>query len=155
MDILLILLLGVIFAGLIITSYQPKVKKAKENFEEMNRKFKEHIDSLPEEDKSRFFNSLNDNSRSFFEGNFASMDNMNYMNQIQFQQHMDEFNRFAMDESFKIITPFDHGGYVMGAGFNPSDTMAFEAQQQMEHNSFNQMNDMGSSFDSFNNNNGF
>ena len=57
----------------------------------------------------------------------------------QMQQQMnDEFNRqsmeHAMNESWKSVTPFDHGGYIQGPGFNPSDTAA----QQM--NDMNNMN---------------
>lgn len=57
----------------------------------------------------------------------------------QMQQQMnDEFNRQAMEqtmnEGWKSVTPFDHGGYVQGPGFNPSDTAA----QQM--NDMNNMN---------------
>ncbi len=44
----------------------------------------------------------------------------------------------AMEEARKAVTPFDHGGYVQGDGFNPSDTMAADAQRQAEQ----QMNDM-------------
>ena len=50
------------------------------------------------------------------------------------QQMIDEMNRHAMEESIKSVTPFDHGGYVQGPGFNPSDTAA----QQM--NDMNNMN---------------
>lgn len=61
--------------------------------------------------------------------------NRNTYNENLMQQQMnDEFNRHAMEESIKAVTPFDHGGYVQGAGFNPSDTAA----QQM-----NDMNNMG------------
>ena len=54
--------------------------------------------------------------------------------QMMQQQMNDQFNQQmmqqTMDESWKSVTPFDHGGYVQGDGFNPSDTMA------------SQMNDM-------------
>lgn len=60
------------------------------------------------------------------------------MNRQTQQQMNDEFNRQAMEqtmnEGWKSVTPFDHGGYVQGAGFNPSDTAA----QQM--NDMNNMN---------------
>ena len=51
-----------------------------------------------------------------------------------------QFNDFAMEEARKSVTPFDHGGYVQGDGFNPSDTMAADAQRQMDN--LNQMNNM-------------
>jgi hypothetical protein len=37
-----------------------------------------------------------------------------------------------MNESMKAVTPFDHGGYVQGQGFNLSDTMQHEMNQQMD-----------------------
>lgn len=57
----------------------------------------------------------------------------------------DEINRqnneWAMEEARKSVTPFDHGGYVQGDGFNPSDTMAADAQRQMDNmNNMNNMN---------------
>ena len=54
--------------------------------------------------------------------------------QMMQQQMNDEINRQFMEESMKSVTPFDHGGYVQGPGFNPSDTAA----QQM--NDMNNMN---------------
>ncbi len=64
-------------------------------------------------------------------------DNGEFNRQMQ-QQMNDEMNRQmmeqAMEEGRKSVTPFDHGGYVQGAGFNPSDTAA----QQM--NDMNNMN---------------
>ncbi len=50
------------------------------------------------------------------------------------QQSMD----FAMEESRKAVTPFDHGGYQQGYGVNPSDTMAGDLNNMM-----NNMNNMG------------
>ncbi len=47
---------------------------------------------------------------------------------------------FAMNEAMKAGTPFDHGGYMQGVGFNPSDTAA----QQM--NDMNNMGNMGGMF---------
>lgn len=72
----------------------------------------------------------------------------NYRASHAHNNHMQEemnrqFNEQAMEESRKAVTPFDHGGYVQGDGFNPSDTMAADAQRQMENmNQMNQMNDM-------------
>ena len=57
----------------------------------------------------------------------------------------DEMNRQFMEqslnESLKAVTPADHGGYVQGDGFNPSDTMAADADRQAQ--SMNDMNNMG------------
>ena len=65
--------------------------------------------------------------------NYTPQGNPNDNQQMQ-QQMNDEFNRQAMEEGWKSVTPFDHGGYVQGPGFNPSDTAA----QQM--NDMNNMN---------------
>lgn len=58
--------------------------------------------------------------------NDALMQHMQMNNDLAMQQ--------AMNEAMRSVTPFDHGGYVQGYGFNPSDTMA--------QDSFNQMNNM-------------
>lgn len=52
-----------------------------------------------------------------------------------------QFNQQAMEESLKAVTPADHGGYVQGDGFNPSDTLAADAARQAQ--SMNDMNNMG------------
>ncbi len=51
-----------------------------------------------------------------------------------------QFLEQSMEEARKAATPFDHGGYMQGDGFNPSDTMAADAQRQMD--SMNNMNNM-------------
>ena len=56
--------------------------------------------------------------------------------QEEMQRQHDEW---TMEEGRKSVTPFDMGGYVQGDGFNPSDTMAADAQREQ----MNQMNDMG------------
>ena len=43
---------------------------------------------------------------------------------LRMQQEM--FDREFMEFSIKSVTPFDHGGFIQGEGFNPSDTMASE-----------------------------
>ena len=40
------------------------------------------------------------------------------------QQMQQQGTQHAINEATKSVTPFDHGGYVQGPGFNPSDTMA-------------------------------
>ena len=68
------------------------------------------------------------------------------------QRQMEEIQRqqdaWAMEESRRAVTPFDLGGYVQGDGFNPSDTMAADAQRQQmdtmnDMNSMNHMNGPG------------
>ncbi|MGI6730329.1 MAG: hypothetical protein ACOX5F_00315 [Anaerovoracaceae bacterium] len=77
-------------------------------------------------------------------------DNMQMNMQQELQGIMDQqFQQFSLDEAMRAITPFDHGGYVMGPGFNPSDTMAFDAQQDMM-NQMNMMNDMMNQMDTMN-----
>jgi|GEM_PF-2453344 len=51
-------------------------------------------------------------------------------------------NEWAMEEARKSVTPFDIGGYVQGDGFNPSDTMAADAQRE-QMDQMNDMNNMG------------
>ena len=43
---------------------------------------------------------------------------------LRMQKEM--FDREFMEFSIKSVTPFDHGGFIQGEGFNPSDTMASE-----------------------------
>lgn len=63
----------------------------------------------------------------------------------EMQRQLDEMqrqqNEWAAEEARKAVTPFDHGGYMQGDGFNPSDTMAADAQRQMDN--MNNMNNMG------------
>lgn len=55
-----------------------------------------------------------------------------------------------MDESLKAVTPFDHGGYVQGPGFNPSDTFAYDSMNHNMDNMHSGMDNMNSGMDSFN-----
>ena len=67
----------------------------------------------------------------------ASYEHNNYMQEKMNRQ----FNEQTIGEARKAVTPFDHGGYVQGDGFNPSDTIASDAQRQMEKmNNMNNMN---------------
>jgi len=106
----------------------------------------------------KFFKSVSQTLNSIFGTNFSQggnspfLGNNNGHNAAQqaaeqaAQQHnqfvQDELNRQfmqqSMEEAQKAVTPFDHGGYVQGAGFNPSDTMAADMQRQMD--SMNNMN---------------
>ena len=110
----------------------------------MSSDFRAHFNELSPEEKERFFSSLDDYERDSFQDFFAGETHYH-----GFHQQMEQFNQWAMSESLKSVTPFDHGGYVMGAGFNPSDTMAHEAHQM--HMDFgNSFSDFGSTHDSFN-----
>lgn len=69
----------------------------------------------------------------------AQWNQMNFWQQEQNRQFME----WSMNEARKAVTPFDHGGYVMGDGFNPSDTMAADMDRQaQEMNNINNMNNM-------------
>lgn len=57
------------------------------------------------------------------DGEFNNYSNSND-DSLRIQQEM--FDRELMEFSIKSITPFDHGVFVQGEGFNPSDTMASE-----------------------------
>lgn len=57
------------------------------------------------------------------DGEFNNYSNPNDDN-LRMQQEM--FDREFMEFSIKSVTPFDHGGFIQGEGFNPSDTMASE-----------------------------
>lgn len=79
--------------------------------------------------QSRMKNGVHSNAKRY------NPDNNSYQHDQMMQQQMnDEINRQFMEESMKSVTPFDHGGYVQGPGFSPSDTAA----QQM--NDMNNMN---------------
>ena len=73
----------------------------------------------------------------------GSYENCSYDSSYDYSSDsQDEINRqqseWAAEEARKAVTPFDHGGYLQGDGFNPSDTMAADAQREQ----MNQMNDM-------------
>lgn len=61
----------------------------------------------------------------------------------QFMQNttMESMN-FTMEESLKSVLPFDYGGYLLGEGVNPSDTMVAEMNNIMMNDMNNMMNDM-------------
>lgn len=93
----------------------------------------------------RMSESFNNHSFQHNDMHQQMMDHQNFMDQ--------ENQRQVIDESWKSVTPFDYGGYIQGIGFNPSDTMAFEAMEQMndmmqqmdmmnQMDHMNQMNDM-------------
>lgn len=72
--------------------------------------------------------------------------NDNYDGSYDFNNNMQDemnrqFNDWSIEESKKAVTPFDHGGYVQGDGFNPSDTMAADTQRE-QLNQMNNMNNM-------------
>ncbi|MDD4804561.1 MAG: hypothetical protein PHN69_05245 [Candidatus Pacebacteria bacterium] len=75
-------------------------------------------------------------------------------NEMQNQQAIDFW---ALDETIKTGTPVDEGGYMHGYGFNPSDTMAEDAnkeQEQLQTQLDQQINDINNANNSNNFGNG-
>lgn len=156
MDIIAVVITGMIFSLGLIINYQPKVRKFKKAQEKMQSKFREHFNNLSGEEKESFFSSLNNSQKASLQDFMDNPVNDNFEQQI-FMDQMSHFNEWAMSEGLKSVTPFDHGGYVMGPGFNPSDTMAFDFQQMDMNNSMNDsMNNFNdNSFNDFNSMNNF
>lgn len=77
------------------------------------------------------------------------INNMNQQMQQNFmnQQMQQQFINFSMQS----VTPFDHGGFIQGNGFNPSDTMAHQMHEMHTMNHMNHMNSMNNNM----HNNGF
>lgn len=73
--------------------------------------------------------SIQNQQRSFEEQQRMFEEDMqNQQRLLEEQQRL--FDQWAMEEANKSVTPFDHGGYVKGYGFNPSDTAAQDMHQQ-------------------------
>lgn len=153
MDIIIALIIGGFFSLGLIANYQPKLNKMKKSQAKMYSDFREYFKDLSPEEQESFFSSLGDSEKASFQDFLVDSFHHDFQQQM-FDQQINEFNNWAMSESLKSVTPFDHGGYVMGAGFNPSDTMAYEAHQMDMNSSFNDFNN--SSFnDTFFNDNSF
>lgn len=140
MDVIAALVLGGILSLGLIVKYQPQLNKLKKSREKMFSDFQEYFNTLSSEEKESFFGSLNDSEKNAFQYALADSSFHDDFQQQMFMQQVDQFNNWAMSESLKSVTPFDHGGYVMGPGFNPSDTMAFESHQMDMNNSMNDFN---------------
>ena len=93
-----------------------------------------HSSKIPSGMKKEIFGILT--SRGLYVNNSNIINNFSGDDEMQRQQ-----NEWAAEEARKAVTPFDHGGYMQGDGFNPSDTMAADAQRQMDN--MNNMNNMG------------
>ncbi|MFW5795135.1 MAG: hypothetical protein ACOCV1_06585 [Bacillota bacterium] len=151
------------------------IKSAEQHFKD---KGKFRFDDLQDiNDYTNFNQMMNQNVQDFIrtqnEINQQQMNQMNIQQQIdmqnqmnlqlqqQFQNQMDldmqqQINKAFNDFSMKSVTPFDHGGFVQGPGFNPSDTMNSEMDKigqnmnnQMHNNLNNNMNNNMN--DNFNN----
>ena len=107
-----------------------------------------HSDKIPSGMKKEIFSILTSKglyvNNSKIINNFSGNDEMQYQmedTQRQMEEMQCQQNEWAEEEVRKAATPFDHGGYMQGDGFNPSDTMAADAQRQMDN--MNNMNNMG------------
>lgn len=130
---------------------------------DMSRDFKNHFFKMSKEERKKFLNGLNETERRKFKqylyNNARENPQLekNLFNDIVQMNTINEFNQWAMNESMKAVTPFDMGGYMMGDGFNPSDTMMADMDRQMqemdnmnrqmeETNRMNDMNNFGGGF---------
>lgn len=147
--------IGALMSLGMLAYYQPKINKLKKRYEEFSQKVRDNINNMPEQEREKFFSKMSGDTASFFQDilhnniDFSGIDQFQesqmyfqQMNDMQDQQFQ-EFTNWAMDESMKSVTAFDHGGYVQGAGFNPSDTMAHQMNQDMDFGN----NSMDSGFD--------
>lgn len=130
--ILLELILIAAFSGVFMIGlfgyYQPRINKMEKVYNDLNRKIKDKLTEMSTAEREEFFVSLSSETREFYnsilDGSMVfsgihelnsmqehitySMQDMNNLDNMQFQ----EFTQWAMDESMKAVTPFDHGGYV-------------------------------------------
>ena len=117
----------------------------------LNKNFKNHFLKMTKEERDKYINTLSEKNKRLF-NNYINCDDAQRQNQLMqqmFQQNMiNEFNQWAMNEGIRSVTPFDFGGYVMGDGFNPSDTAAadMERMNQMNNNNFNNFGGGGMGF---------
>ncbi len=158
MEPFIILGVGAIISLGLFAYYQPKINKLKEQYDEFSKKMSANMNQMSEDERKEFFKNMPKDTESFMMGMMNHEDNFNgidsfdsarYHMDFMQQEQFDQFSQWSMDEAMKAVTPFDHGGYVQGNGFNPSDTIAYEsAMDSMNHS----MDSMNSSMDI---NNGF
>lgn len=157
---------SLIFIGVLYSYYKPRINQVEKAYKSLNNKLKEKLENMSSKEREEFLSNLPKDTKQFY--NDIINDNVAFsgisqlssvqdhiqntylaqdigdMNNLQFQQ----FTQWAMDESLKAVTPFDHGGYVQGPGFNPSDTMHHEMNNMdfgmndsMDFSSHNNFND--------------
>lgn len=121
---------------------QQSIQNQQRSFEEQQRMFEEDMQNQQRffddhqrifDDQQRLFDTQNkdiqDQQRLLEEQQRLADENMqNQQRLLEEQQRL--FDQWAMEEANKSVTPFDHGGYVKGYGFNPSDTAAQDMHQQ-------------------------
>ena len=126
-NLILIISTAIVILGIVTVSVANGIMYNKKTLRETMKKY----NAMYNKKRSSAYTSAGRSVNNDYNNNMqAHEDFVRQMNQQQF----DEMNRHAMEESMKAVTPFDHGGYVQGPGFNPSDTAA----QQM--NDMNNMN---------------
>jgi len=154
---LIILGIGALISLGLYAYYLPQIRYMKERYEKFSSTVREKLIDMTEDERREFFSNMPKETQNFFKGilydDFAfqgidqfhtsqlHLQQVEQINQEQFRQ----FTQWAMDEGLKSVTPFDHGGYVQGPGFNPSDTMAYESMQMHNH-----MDHMHSNMDNMN-----
>lgn len=154
-ELLVVSGVGVLLSLGLLIHYQPKINKIKKQYEEFNQKIKDNINNMSEEERKSFFDTMSAEAENFFQdilygnNNFMGIEQF-HTSQMHFEeinnikdQQFQEFSRWAMD--IKSVTAFDHGGYVQGPGFNPSDTMAHEIHHDFANSMDNHM-DMHNGF---------
>jgi len=114
---------------------QQSIQNQQRSFEEQQRMFEEDMQNQQRlfDDRQRLFDTQNqdmqDQQRLLEEQQRLVDENMqNQQRLLEEQQRL--FDQWTMEEANKSVTPFDHGGYVQGYGFNPSDTAAQDMHQQ-------------------------
>lgn len=120
------------------------IKRLRKPRRKNKRNFVRYFRSLPQEAQVAFMASLDQDGAEQLQ--YALLNDMDTHNQVarQFFEWANEaqnqnFIQNNQQEALKAVTPFDHGGYVQGPGFNPSDTMAHDQMNQ-------QMNSMNDNF---------
>ena len=97
-----------------------------------------HSKNVSSATKARFLKGLKKGGTHIF--NESIINNFQPGDSHTGEDFNSELAREAMEESRKAVTPFDHGGYVQGDGFNPSDTMAADAARQAQQDAMGTMN---------------
>ena len=90
--------------------------------------------SITEKDKIKIVNILKEFCRDDVVVSDTSFNNNSNSKRKALRIQQQIINREFMEFSLKSVTPFDHGGFIQGEGFNLSDTMSSEMFKM--HNNF-------------------
>jgi len=116
--------------GIIILSVRSRKVKLLSHQRMLYQDNQRFMNEMVMQNNQRFMNEITMQDQQRFMNQMTMDDQQGIMNETMMQDH-----QRIMDEGMKGITPIDHGGYLQGPGFNPSDTMAHDV-------TMNQMNDM-------------